>query len=317
MDIKELIKFQMVSQFGMNNATNQQPKNLFTQLIFMTFMSILDDLLKVIPNLFRNTKQYFISYFSTKVQETIDKPKTLNETSISLQTKHFINSLSLTRIYTKQEANSKDPDESNESNQMVDAVISQISKLTNVPSFKLIGNGQIMVTYKDKPIQLTKDIYFKIDELTTTTTGNIGVVKISLLSNNLCASEITNYVKNLYNLYLQEIKNALGNNIYFFDQKSKDSMPPQLPISQDNMAIMNHKRMMLSSAPKQLSFTITPFYSNKQFTNVFGKQAKLIEQRVKFFIDNKDWYDSKGIPYQLGILLSGILVQERPVLSNV
>lgn len=64
--------------------------------------------------------------------------------------------------------------------------------------------------------------------------------------------------------------------------------------------------MLINAAPKQLSFTMSPFYSNKQFYNIYGDQVRLIEKRIKFFIENKEWYDSKGIPYQLGILLSGV-----------
>lgn len=83
--------------------------------------------------------------------------------------------------------------------------------------------------------------------------------------------------------------------------------PPGMPMgTTDPEVIRNHKAMVISSAPKNLSFTMTPFYSNKKFSNVFGQEIRDIEQRVKFFIENKDWYDTKGIPYQLGIMLSGI-----------
>jgi SpoVK/Ycf46/Vps4 family AAA+-type ATPase len=51
---------------------------------------------------------------------------------------------------------------------------------------------------------------------------------------------------------------------------------------------------------------MAPFYSNKKFSNIYGDEIRLIEKRIKFFIENRNWYDSKGIPYQLGFLLSGI-----------
>jgi len=66
------------------------------------------------------------------------------------------------------------------------------------------------------------------------------------------------------------------------------------------------KAMKISTAPKQLSFIKSPFHSNKTFANIFGPEVKEVYERVSFFLKNKDWYDSRGIPYQLGLLLSGI-----------
>jgi hypothetical protein len=34
--------------------------------------------------------------------------------------------------------------------------------------------------------------------------------------------------------------------------------------------------------------------------------ARQVENRVTFFLDNREWYDQRGIPYQLGLLLSGV-----------
>jgi len=48
-----------------------------------------------------------------------------------------------------------------------------------------------------------------------------------------------------------------------------------------------------------------PFVSNRTFANLFfdGK-AKLLKQ-LDFFVENKAWYDRLGIPYTMGIGLSG------------
>jgi len=48
-----------------------------------------------------------------------------------------------------------------------------------------------------------------------------------------------------------------------------------------------------------------PFVSNRNFSNLFfdGKDALLAQ--LDFFVGNKDWYDRMGIPYTLGIGLSG------------
>lgn len=45
--------------------------------------------------------------------------------------------------------------------------------------------------------------------------------------------------------------------------------------------------------------------SNVNFENRFFKNKELILQKINFFLDNKTWYNEKGIPHTLGILLWG------------
>jgi hypothetical protein len=47
------------------------------------------------------------------------------------------------------------------------------------------------------------------------------------------------------------------------------------------------------------------FQTNRKFSNLFGKDIEIIRNRVNFFCKNRKWYDEKGIPYTLGLLLSG------------
>lgn len=45
--------------------------------------------------------------------------------------------------------------------------------------------------------------------------------------------------------------------------------------------------------------------SNCKFENKFFDQKEEVLKKVKFFLNNKKWYEEKGIPYTLGILLYG------------
>jgi DNA replication protein DnaC len=317
MDIKELIKYQMVSRMGSQQQTNSNTtfSQMFIQIFMFLFMALIDDISKAIPKICNDIKSQFTSYCTEKVKETIDhRPKQLIDNSVTLSTRHEVSIFNMVRVFvnsnssssSSSSSSSKQEEGSEESNGMVDALINHVSKLNNIPILKLINKGQIMMTYKDKPIQVTKDIFLKIDSIDISATGSVNSIKLSLLSNTLPSAELAFYVKDLYTAHLQEIKNSLGDKIYYFDQKSQHSQPPPLPVSQDASAIQNHKRMIISTSPKQLSFTMSPFYSNKKFSNIYGDEVRLIEKRVNFFMDNKDWYDSKGIPYQIGLLLSGM-----------
>jgi hypothetical protein len=101
--------------------------------------------------------------------------------------------------------------------------------------------------------------------------------------------EINNIVKN----YLIKMTNKLGNNIYYFSE-----LPTT--VYRDSQG-----RVDSSKLPDCLHFTMKPFITNRSFKNLFGKDINIIRKRVEFFRDNKDWYDDKGVPYTLGILVSG------------
>ena len=310
-NIKEMIKFQMIGKLGSNTTGGQSDfKSMILQLFMFIFMGLIDDIIKAVSKFAQDAKIFISTSFNKKITETIvikTTPKMLVDTSITLNTRHDISIITMKRIFKTENESNNSTQVNDESNGIVDALIDYVSKLENIPNLTLISNGQLMMTYKDKPIQITHNIFIKIDSIDIGPSGGINSIKLSLLSNVLSSAELVAYVKNLYDNYQQEIKNSIGNKIYYFDQKSNSQTAPAMPPpGTDEAGIENYKRMRISTAPKQLAFTMTPFYSNKRFSNIYGEEVRHIEKRINFFMDNKDWYDAKGIPYQIGILLSGI-----------
>lgn len=47
------------------------------------------------------------------------------------------------------------------------------------------------------------------------------------------------------------------------------------------------------------------FHSSKTFNNVFFEQKQQVLDKIDFFLHNREWYDTHGIPYTLGIGLYG------------
>jgi chaperone BCS1 len=60
-----------------------------------------------------------------------------------------------------------------------------------------------------------------------------------------------------------------------------------------------------SKLPNTCVFTMKQFETNRKFSNLFGPEISAVKQRVEFFVKNSKWYDLKGIPHTLGLLLSG------------
>jgi DNA replication protein DnaC len=282
MDIKEMIKYQLINS-----------KNGIRQFIFL---NIADEITKQIGPFCNFIKGRFKRQVKIPVVST---PK-LDDSSVMLNTKSFLNTMEFNRDYTK--------NENQETNGMIDAILNFISKLENVPELQLIDNGRTLINFLNKPLQITKDIYIKVEVVNKNVeNAKIENVKFVLLSNDLSASEIARWVRYTYGIYKEEIKNAFGDHIYFFDQKQRgDQIDPRGHLGFSDNDVNTARMMKLQSAPKQLGFIKNKFYSNKSFKNIFGKQVREIEDRVKFFLENKKWYDDKGIPYQLGLLLSGV-----------
>lgn len=318
-NLQDIMKLQIMSNMTHHTAamSSLNPITMIYQFFIMLLISMMEDIRKALPKWCDNVKHVFGSRMKDKVESSLTGLKAhdqLKDISISLTTRHNINSVVLSRKYDVEQTNSNNTSQTSsnqrtdEADSIVDAVIAYISKLHNIPMLKLINNGHFIISYRDKPIQIAHNVYVKIDSIDVADTGMISFIKFTITSNVLSASELAAFVKKVHHDYLQDMKNALGTNIFFFDQKMREGMnPPGIPLgTNDPEVIRNHKAMVISSAPKSLNFTMTPFYSNKTFKNIFGKEVRDIEHRVKFFMENKDWYDSKGIPYQLGIMLSGI-----------
>lgn len=47
------------------------------------------------------------------------------------------------------------------------------------------------------------------------------------------------------------------------------------------------------------------FSTNRSYENVFFDQKEEVLKKIDFFLNNEDWYNKRGIPYTLGLLLHG------------
>jgi SpoVK/Ycf46/Vps4 family AAA+-type ATPase len=59
------------------------------------------------------------------------------------------------------------------------------------------------------------------------------------------------------------------------------------------------------TAPKRITFNMAPFNTFKSINNIFGSHIAKIRERVNLFINHQEWYEKRGIPHTLGILLHG------------
>ena len=122
--------------------------------------------------------------------------------------------------------------------------------------------------------------------------GNIEQI-IEVYSFTKTVDELRDFLNKIKHNYSIKIKNKLEGKTYYFNM-----FPVSAPIMQDG--IKDYTKL-----PPNFIFTMKHFQTNRHFENLFGDEIERIRNRVQFFTKNRKWYDKKGIPYTLGLLLSG------------
>jgi hypothetical protein len=197
-------------------------------------------------------------------------------------------------------------DDTSNKNSTVYAII---DLLTNFPKTKhvILKNNEYFINYND-PIEIETNIYAKLLESSETTQlvvdqkptpepskqGQSQSEFIELYSYTLNMEELRGFLDRITKDYIIRISNKLGHDIYYFNE-----------INISTPYLQNGK-IDYSKLPDNIHFKMKPFYTNRKFSNLFGEEIDIIKKRVLFFKNNKKWYDDKGIPYTLGLLMGGI-----------
>jgi hypothetical protein len=147
-------------------------------------------------------------------------------------------------------------------------------------------------------IELSKneEVYSVLKKTTTELENDksIGTTQtIDVYSYKLNMGELREFLNQIHKKYIVKIQNKLTSKTYFFNMINISAF-----VNPDGTK--DFSRM-----PANFTFTLKKFETNRRFANVIGPEVALIQKRVEFFQKNKEWYDDKGIPYTLGLLLSG------------
>jgi hypothetical protein len=276
MDFMDMIKTQMMTMTAvsaMNNKGNGGAGNIIHMIYLFIVTAVIDFITKnVLPLFIEKMKKYY----ADKTQKLIDtikvvEPKTMEKTA-SLQ------------------INITDTDTANVLGQAL------LDYVTNHPNTKhVLFRKQNYILNQKEVIQLNEDYYILLKrEETVQSTPGVGAGVEQLF-------EIFSYTQNMVSLrrftdeltknYILKTQNKLGNQIFYFNM---------LPQSASRNGVKDY-----SILQPNFIFSIKPFHTNRKFSNLFGPEIESISKRVSFFVNNKKWYDEKGIPYTLGILLSG------------
>lgn len=258
---------QMVSQF--------QDKTFFEIVIALLMIIVVP----LVPEIKKTIKQMGENYLKQKKQEILDlTPKLINEKVIK-------SSIKFTQL-----GKSK----SNSNNDNIDVTIKAINNyLCNINQSKFLHfKTDYLVSYKEE-FEISKDISCRVRIVAQETEEEYASYDIFIFSYTLELEDLKKFINKIKTNYIYEQNNKLGTQKYYFDE-----IPFVIPKEMDGS-------LRYEIAPRNMTFTKTPFNTNKSLKNVFGDHLSIVKNRIDMFVNNKRWYEEKGLPYTLGVLLHG------------
>jgi hypothetical protein len=278
MDLKELMMLQ-----SMQGATSGKIDSVYQMFISTIFIALVQYIDKI------------YIFLSSRIEKMISKQIEIVETSFENEV------FDLNYVHDKYVVNlvySEPKDEKAETYRnkiYIEAIFHHLNKLYNIPETCIRKNNFIPCS-TGKKLQISEEIYVLIKEVTFS-------VDIDLISSTKPIPDILQYIEELVIIYNKDNTNELDKYQQIFTIQTKKSLMSLDP--RGDIFCKISKREELAKEPPKLLFKTSKFNSNKMFTNVFGKQCKLIADRLDFFSKNKSWYRTKGIPYHMTFMLSG------------
>lgn len=215
------------------------------------------------------------------VSRHVQKKKTASNQTIECSNTLKTASVQIHRLYEK-----------NNENDVFDAIIWRLCQLPQTKHLKLASNG-IYVLSNQEAISIEPDIFVKQLSVSYDERKAISECSIEIFSFTVDLLGIKEYMNDLVHKFNLHKNNQLGQMIYYFDE-----IPITLPRLVDGSLNYN-------TAPKYMTFTMSKMFTNKNLDNIYGSAMEVVRKRVKFFLTNKKWYQDKGVPHTLGILMYG------------
>jgi ATP-dependent 26S proteasome regulatory subunit len=154
-------------------------------------------------------------------------------------------------------------------------------------------NYDMFMVYQNKHFEIDKHIFVKSNieiesENDSKEKTNIKTDKITITvySYKYSLAYLKNYIDNITENYLSSIKEKRINKRYIYFLH-KTEINPEF----DESSVDCWREDIFESA--------------RTFKNIFFDGKTQLLERIDFFLNNKDWYYEKGIPYSLGIGLHG------------
>jgi hypothetical protein len=269
----QMITMTMMSSMNGNNTNSNQ--SVFALLYIFIITQVIEALTRHMPGIAKKVYDHYV--------ERISKADLLKDFSIE-PAKNTTKTASITVL-----VNIADHE-----NILGQSILDYVTN--NVNTKHISYKKQNFVLNQTDIIEIYDEIFIALKENKTVETPDkkMDVEQcVELFSYTKSMQELRGFLNKITHEYKIKIQNKLGDKIYFFNQHPTNA--PKGPNGEKDY----------SKLPNNSIFTMKEFQTNRKFTNLFGPEIGAVRKRVEFFMKNRKWYDSKGIPYTLGLLLSG------------
>jgi len=273
----QIMTMSMVSSMN-NHGSSQQKNNSFMSTIYFLFVTAFMEF--IFTSVFPSFKNMVQKYYKDKIKTS----KMIGEFITEKNNK----TASIT-------VNIKISDHENVLGQALLDYITNNEKTKHISLKKqnfILNQTDIIEISEEFFVKLNEQKTVAVDTVAETDTENIEQV-IELFSYTKTMQELRSFLNKTAHEYKIKIENKLGDKIYYFNQHPMNA-PAGIDGNKD-----------YTKLPNNTVFTMKVFQTNRKFSNLFGPEINSVKKRVEFFMKNRKWYDSKGIPYTLGLLLSG------------
>jgi hypothetical protein len=287
--LMDMLKMQMMSMMMLryNNDSTSSSSSMFNIVYGMLVVAVVEKILEVIPICINYIQQKFnqkLEESQKKLLDAVQDVKVFETTDGKTVEKKIKGSI---RFFFRRNTTATANDQV-----ICDAILDFITNLPETENVAFFNNSYHINNTNEILIDKLNDVYAHLKKSFTFEGGdNVENSQIlDIYSYCLEINELRKFINNIVAQYQRNLTNKLGNNLFYFSHA----------LLRNSGKISDYSRL-----PPQLTFNIKQFITNRKFHNVLGMQSKLIQKRVEFFRNNKRWYDDKGVPYTLGLLLCG------------
>lgn len=284
----DMLKSQILTMFALKSGDNHD--GIFMAVCVIIMITCIDAFFRFIPVLMARIESLVREYCKRGMNHI---PLVASLTPLTKGSADA--SIVLIRNYKDIDETSKSANVSNKDMileyELVDAVIEFICNQDVVRHLRYTNKYYMNNT---DPIRITQDITANMEHCEIDPkTNQINSLTIRLSSTTLKLSQMKEQLTRILGTYLAEKSNKLGGQRYYFNEFH---IPPMPDIDGG---------FRWETAPKRITFNMTPFNTYKSINNIFGSHITKIRDRVNLFIHHPEWYQQRGIPHTLGILLHG------------
>lgn len=294
----EIFKFQYLMGFlGQSGGSGQQAKGIAPLLIIMLW----DQFAKYVPNFIALLTLFFQAQYYRLTGKSFNHLLTIQPLTIqdNVSAPVTLPPQKSIKAFIQYERNPAQP----LVDARIDAVIHHICNLPEVRSLRF--NGYEMIPNFKDALMIDTDIWFELIQSpggggmmsaasgSPFSTGSNAPKPLEPIFYKLSTYDhdikwLHQFVERTIEAYEAEKKNKLGNEMYYFDHMTGTT------------SIFQNR-----SSSYGCVFQKSKFQSNRSLKNVYLKQIDELQERVDFFLHRRDWYDTKGVPYTLGIVMYG------------